>query len=136
MSFLDRYDKDERPIAKKVLLDLAAHRISSVHAFLNRMSERYTHKYDIEREAVSLHPMLLDAEDLLNWSMGRSSEFPWDNADFHDFWSHGGDADELKSMTEYVAQMPEWYRLIAEAEDMPSEYGQTLLDSIPEWSAK
>lgn len=135
MTFLDRYDKDERPVAKKVLLDLAIHRISLVHSRLNGFVHDYPFDDLLQGEAVNIHSDLLDAEDLLNWSMGRASEFPWDNADFHDFWAHGGDFNKLKSMTEYIAQMPDWYRTIAAAEDMPREYGQALIDAIPEWHA-
>lgn len=136
MSFLDRYDKDERPVAKKVLLDLAIHRISLVHSRLNGCVHDYPYDDLLQGEAVSIHSHLLDAEDFLSWSMGRASEYPWDNADFHDFWANGGGFEELKSMTEYVAQMPEWYRALAAAADMPDEYGQALIEAIPAWRSQ
>lgn len=136
MSLLDQYDKDERPIVKRVLLDLALQRVSRAHIELFRAGQRFTHEYDIERVAVHIWPVLRDAEDFLREAVGRgpASLFPWDSGDFLDFWQHGGDAHALKSMTEYVALMPEWYRLVAEAEAMPADYGQVLTDSIPRWS--
>lgn len=136
MSLLDQYDRDEQPVVKRVLLDLALQRVSTVHIELYRTGQKFTHEYDIEREAVRIWPVLRDAEDFLREAVGRgpASLFPWNSGDFFDFWQHGGDVRALKSMTEYVAQMPEWYRLVAEAEAMPADYGKVLTDSIPEWS--
>lgn len=135
MSFLDRYDKDERPVAKKVMLDVAVYRISLV------VSKLYNHILDYAfedfppEEAVRLSENLLDAESFLKWSIGRDSEFPWDTPNFHAFWTYGGQFEELESMAEYAAQMPKWYRTIAVAAELPDEYGRTLIEAIPAWRA-
>lgn len=136
MSFLDRYDKDERPVAKKVLLDLAIHRVSLVISELYGFVREYPFDDILPGEAIRLHARLLDAEDFLSWSIGQAPLYPWDTPAFHAFWECGGKFDELESMAEYVAQMPDWYRTIAAAADMPDEYGRTLIDAIPAWRSQ
>lgn len=133
MDFLDRYDRREQPVARKVLLDLAAYNISVVQAALEKLLDMFPGDPIAAHEAVEIAPSMVTAEQLLGWATGNSGEWPWDTADFHDFWTLGGDNRELGSMAAYIARMPEFYAVIAEASTMPGEYGSALIEGIPGW---
>lgn len=133
MSFLHRYDRDERPIARKVMLDLAVYNISTVHAQLHNLGVQLPGDPIAAHEVVELLPRMNAAEQLLEWATDHNGDWPWDNNDFHDFWSLGGDGRELESMTVYISRMPEFYAAIVEASQMPTDYGQALIEGIPQW---
>lgn len=133
MSFLARYDRDERPIARKVLLDLAIYNIGTVQAQLDNLGRLFPGDPISAHEVVELLPKMNTAEQLLEWAVGKDGDWPWDTNDFHDFWSVGGDGAALESMTVYISRMPEFYTVLAEASTMPADYGRALVEGIPGW---
>lgn len=138
MGVLDSYAPAERSFARRVVIDLAVKQLGFVQNRLSAHMMMFRSKDISWRNAQEVGEVLLIAEGLLGEAVTAREQFmwPWDTNDFHEFWSHGGDWDALVSITEYMAQMPDWYRAIAAAEEMPAEYSQPLIDSIPGWHAK
>lgn len=135
MGILDSYAPAERSFARRVVIDLAVKRLNCVYSRLDAHAVVFPSRGISNAALREAAADLLVAEELLNDAVTSQEQFgwPWDTNDFHEFWSRGGDCDALLSMMEYMTRMPDWYRLIAEAEGMPNEYRQALLNAIPGW---
>lgn len=135
MTFLERYEDAERPLAAKVCLDLAIFHIDLAYARMNNLIRAYPNEGIDAKEVQDFVPDMATAERILRMAVDLSEpcEWPWDSDDFTDFWELGGDVNEFRSMTEYMKRMPEFYRAFVDAHSMPSDYGQALLDGIPKW---
>ncbi len=135
MTYMDKYEGAERPVAEKVLLDLAIFHVDMTHERLKSLIALYPHEGIDEKEATEIAYSLDTAERILRMAADITGphDWPWDTNDFHDFWSLGGNVREVTSMVAYMAQMPDFFRQFMEARSMPEDYGRTLLDGIPKW---
>lgn len=134
MSFLEQYDLGERPVAAMVCLDLAIFHLGLVHEGLVFLIRSYPYEGIEASEAVNASSDLRVAERLLAMATGvQPPTWPWENQDFVDFWELGGNSEELRLMSAYMSRMDDFFRLFAQAQDMPTEYGQPLIDGIPQW---
>lgn len=135
MSFLSRYSQTERPVAQKVLMDLAMDQFSVFQQHLRGLVHGFPGDGVDHAEAREIVVELRAAERLLGMAVGLDGprNWPWVTNDFEDFWDFGGNGEEAASMMEYVERMPDYIRIVVEAESMPADYAQPLLDGIPRW---
>lgn len=135
MAYMDRYSDAELPVAEKVLFDLAVFHVVLACDRLKNLVALYPTEGIDDKEVTDIADDIVVAERILRMAENGTGPYawPWDSDDFQDFWSLGGDAREAESMVTYLEQMPQFFRTYLDAQKMPTEYGQALLDGIPRW---